>query len=304
MNKSSIKAEGGLRTKGMFNKRSEPGKLLVSIVTVVLNGERTLERTIQSVINQTYDNIEYIIVDGGSSDGTIDIIKKYEKYLAYWTIGLVRGIYDQMNEGIDLASGDIICFLNSDDLFYDNNVLEVVTKEFKKDEKVGIVYGCTEYFSDFAGVKYIKGKKMNCLELWKGMSICHQSMLYRKQLFNVLGKYDTRFKIVADHEFLLRFLKRRGEHGYKDVFINNVISKYSIHGISAKKLFSTLKESKQVSDLYFDKTFYHKFYFKLQSARYVLRILVIKIGLWKYYCKLKFNFFTKLIFRKRNIEYY
>lgn len=113
--------EGGLRTKGYF-KKSYKDKPLVSIITVVLNGEKYLEETILSVLNQTYDNVEYIIIDGGSTDGTLDIIKKYEHAIDYWVSERDRGIYDTMNKGITVASGEWIELLNAGD-FYESGAI-------------------------------------------------------------------------------------------------------------------------------------------------------------------------------------
>ena len=119
------KGEGGLRTKGYF-KKSYEDKPLISIITVVFNGEKYLEETIQSVINQTYSNVEYIIIDGGSSDGTLDIIKKYEERIDYWVSEKDKGIYDAMNKGIDVASGEWINFMNAGDGFYADDVLDKI----------------------------------------------------------------------------------------------------------------------------------------------------------------------------------
>lgn len=97
--------------------------LLISIITVVYNGEKFLERTIQSVISQTYSNVEYIIVDGGSTDGTLDIIKKYENYIDYWVNEKNKGIYDAMNKSIKLAAGNMTGMLNSDDFYTSNDII-------------------------------------------------------------------------------------------------------------------------------------------------------------------------------------
>jgi hypothetical protein len=114
---------GGLRTKGL-HKFDRDGWPLVSIVTVVFNGKRYIEQTIQSVINQSYPNVEYIIIDGGSTDGTLDIIRKYDSYLNYWVSDPDRGIYNAMNKGTALASGRYIIHLNADDLLFDGSCLE------------------------------------------------------------------------------------------------------------------------------------------------------------------------------------
>ena len=96
---------------------------LVSVVTVVFNGEKYLEETIQSVINQTYDNVEYTLIDGGSTDGTVDIIRKYEDKIAYWISEPDNGIFDAMNKGADKATGEYIYYLNAGDVFYSRNTL-------------------------------------------------------------------------------------------------------------------------------------------------------------------------------------
>ena len=108
-------------------------KPLITVITVVYNGEAYLEKTILSVINQTYESVEYIIIDGGSTDGTIDIIKKYKSKINYWINEAYNGIYDAMNKGIKLATGDWINFMNAGDLFYNLSVLEMLHKNFSGD---------------------------------------------------------------------------------------------------------------------------------------------------------------------------
>ena len=130
---------GGLRTKGI-TKQSQENQPLITVVTVVRNSEKTLEETILSVINQTYKNVEYIIVDGASTDSTLEVIKKYEDRIDYWISEPDKGIYDAMNKGIDLAAGDWINFMNCGDYFANNNVLEKVFEQ-KNWDGVDVIYG-------------------------------------------------------------------------------------------------------------------------------------------------------------------
>lgn len=115
--------------------------LKISIITVCLNSVKTIEQTIRSVIMQDYDNLEYIIIDGGSTDGTMDIIRKYENYFSYWISEPDNGIYDAMNKSLKVCTGDVVAFLNSDD-WYDNNVLKRVNSYFEEND-VDIVSGKT-----------------------------------------------------------------------------------------------------------------------------------------------------------------
>ena len=114
---SERKAEGGLRKQGYF-KSSEKDKPLISVVTAVYNGEKFLEQAIKSVLSQSYDNVELIVIDGGSTDGTLDIIKKYDKQINYWVSEPDHGLYDALAKGFSCASGDIFSWLNSDDMYY------------------------------------------------------------------------------------------------------------------------------------------------------------------------------------------
>ena len=120
----SPRIEGGLRTKGKFHKKSEPGRPLVSIITPVRNGDKYLEQTVQSVLAQTYDNVEYIIVDGASTDGTLAIIRKYESQIAYWVSEPDEGPNDAGNKAQNIASGDYALYLCADDYLYCDSSIE------------------------------------------------------------------------------------------------------------------------------------------------------------------------------------
>lgn len=180
---------GGLRTKGI-QKISEPEKPLITVVTVVFNGEKTLEQTIQSVVNQTYDNVEYIVIDGASTDRTLDIIKKYEDRIDYWQSEPDKGIYDAMNKGIGLANGDFLIFLGADDLLFSPNLM----KNFSNQElDINFSYYGDAYFNEHRFIYDYKFTKMKlCCR-----NICHQSIFYCKNTYQNM-KFDTKYKIYAD----------------------------------------------------------------------------------------------------------
>jgi len=186
--------EGGLRTKGYF-KKSFNDKPLVSIITVVLNGEKHFAHTIQSVIAQTYDNVEYIIIDGGSTDGTVDIIKKYEDKIDYWISEPDEGIYDAMNKGIDLFTGKWLYYLGSDDFLLRYALANLQLQQFKTDNVIyGDVYKpCCHRIYDG---KFSKYKIML-------RNICHQSVFYGKD--TIKGKhFDLSFKVQSDQHMNMR----------------------------------------------------------------------------------------------------
>lgn len=220
--------EGGLRTKGYF-KKSLNDKPLISIITVVFNGEKHLEETIRSVLSQSYDNIEYIVIDGGSIDGTLDIIKKYEDKIDYWVSEKDSGIYDAMNKGIDVASGEWLNFMNGGDEFYDNQVIENIFKNCSyKDEYV--IHGKVALMYKNDLITYYGNTKI----------IPHQGAFFKTQIMKSL-KFNTVYKIFADGECLSRMQKLEK---YKSKFIDMVIANFELGGIgnNPKYFFKRFKE--------------------------------------------------------------
>ncbi len=215
--------EGGLRTQGYF-KHSLPGKPLITVITVVFNGEKYLEETILSVINQTYDNVEYIIIDGGSGDGTLDIIKNYENQIDYWVSGKDRGIYDAMNKGIDLTTGEWVNFMNGGDRFYTPSVIsEIFTNKSQKDTQ--IFYGNHQVIYSNGRTRLFKAGLVK--DLWKGSQFCHQTSFVRSR-YHKAHKFNLCTPIVADFEFFYKAWKV----GVKFEFIDIVIAKFNAGGVS------------------------------------------------------------------------
>jgi len=208
--------EGGLRTRGYF-KQTQKDKPLITVITVVFNGEAYLEETILSVINQTYDNVEYIIVDGGSTDGTLDIIRKYEGAIDYWVSEEDEGIYEAMNKGIDLATGEWINFMNGGDTFYNTKVLSEVF-ESNKFDNVEILYGNHQVLYPSGKRRFVKAGKIE--NLWKGSQFCHQAT-FVKIHYHKFNKFNLCTRIVADFEFFYRAWKANKNFQYVPIFITS-----------------------------------------------------------------------------------
>lgn len=212
---------GGLRTHKITKKTTDE-KPLISVVTVVYNGEETLEQTIQSVVNQTYDNIEYIIVDGGSKDGTLDIIKRYEDKIDYWQSESDKGIYDAMNKGIELATGDYICLLNADDWF-ENYVCEKISQEINK-KRFDVYYAIARVINNAGEIYDIHGSTINIINR---CSIAHQTAFISKKIYSEY-KYDTNYRSAADYEFFCRL--SRDKKTFR--FIDTIFVNYRLDGMS------------------------------------------------------------------------
>jgi len=187
------KMQGGLRTRNIFKQNTQDQPLL-TVITVVFNGDIHLEETIQSILNQTYKNIEYIVVDGGSSDGTLEIIQKYDSFIDYWVSESDCGIYDAMNKGASLSNGNWINFMNAGDLFCDNSTVDSVF--LYKNGSSGVLYGDTIFsYGNFK--KKIKSKELK--EFFKGMPFIHQSAFIRSDLQRQ-RPFKTSMKIAADFD--------------------------------------------------------------------------------------------------------
>lgn len=218
-------AEGGMRTRGQY-KQSLPDLPLISIITVCFNSAKTIEQTIQSVLGQTYGNIEYLIIDAASTDGTLDLIRKYENGIDYFVAEPDRGLYHAMNKGLHLASGNYILILNSDD-WYDPECIEL------------LVSGLKASGADFSGALALfvdeEGNLIRALPRMPyddssrfGMSLRHELMLIPKGIYNSLGGYDEKFKIIADFDLAVRIYNA----GYRYYGINRPLLNFRVSGIS------------------------------------------------------------------------
>jgi glycosyltransferase involved in cell wall biosynthesis len=219
--------EGGLRTKGIL-KQSLENKPLFSVVTVTFNSNKFLKNAIISIINQTYDNIEFIIIDGGSTDGTINIIKKYEDKIDYWISEPDKGIYDAMNKGIDFAKGEWIAFLNSDDIYSSNNTIDVFANAICKNPTIELFYGKVAVIEK-GRFLYYAGRQITSRDYWYPTKcMCHQAIFFKREVFNRFGKFEIIANGgISDNIWLVNFFYfQQG----KALFINEVVSNFSCGG--------------------------------------------------------------------------
>jgi len=207
---SSEKSEGGLRTIG-FDKISSKDNPLVTVITVVFNGSQTLEHTILSVIEQSYSNFEYIIVDGGSTDSTLDILRNHEGNIDYWISAKDGGIYDAINKGISLARGDYIGMLNADDYFADPSALNKIMNRFRTSQ-VDAVFSYLDIIDPNNLGKVLRKYRISSFSknmLRIGLMPPHPTFYCKKSCYEKGGGYRTDYRIAADFEMLTRLLLKQ-----------------------------------------------------------------------------------------------
>lgn len=239
------KGEGGLRTQGYF-KKSHKNKPLISIITVVFNGEEFLEETINSAINQTYDNVEYIIIDGGSTDNTLNIIRQYEHAIDYWIHEKDEGIYDAMNKGITRATGTIIGILNSDDFYRDLNAIADIVKVFKENPRTALVLGDVDFVQSDELTRKIRLYSSSSFYLWKmhlGFMPPHPGAFIKKMAYEKVGQYKLGYKIGADFDMFVRMLLV-----YKLPYIklNKTLVRMRMGGVSTSGFESYMTSTKEI----------------------------------------------------------
>jgi len=214
----------------------------ISIITVCFNSVETIEDTIQSVLSQTYKNFEYIIIDGGSNDGTIDIILNYKDYISKFISEKDNGIYDAINKGILLSTGDIIGILNSDDCFTNKNIFSYINETFNISE-IDMCWGDVNFYNKKGNiVRKYSSSQFNKNKLRFGLMPAHPTFYCRKQIFEISGYYRTDLKIASDFELILRFVNK----GYKYSYLPLTMVDMKIGGISTKGFNSTLTIIKEI----------------------------------------------------------
>jgi len=216
----------------------------ISIITATFNCEDTIKDCINSVISQQYDNIEHIIIDGASTDNTLDIVNSFSNKIAKVISEPDSGIYDALNKGIANATGDVIGLLHADDIFYNNNIIGEIVDVFTNNN-TDSVYGDLQYVakSDTSKViRYWKSGEFNLGKLKKGWMPPHPTFFVKKEVYNKYGNFDTSFKIAADYDLILRFL---GVNKISTIYLPKIITKMRVGGESNKSLKNILLKMKE-----------------------------------------------------------
>lgn len=201
-------------------------KPLISIITVSYNAVFTIEQTILSVINQGFEDYEYIIVDGGSTDGTVDIIKNYQDKITLWVSEPDKGIYDAMNKGTKMAKGQLISLLNSDD-WYEKDALSIVANNFYSNPNVDVFHGLLRIINIANNEPSLVGGHYSS-NLYNGM-IEHPTCFVKRELFEKVGGFDISYKSAADYDWMLRVKST----GARFLLIHEIVANFRNGGISS-----------------------------------------------------------------------
>jgi len=225
----------------------------LSVITVVFNGVRDIERTVLSVLNQTYPNIEYLIIDGKSNDGTLEIIKKYQDRIRLMS-ERDTGIYDAMNKGLKMANGDYVLFMNAGDEIF---APDTVAKVFATANDADIYYGETEMINDkgesLGQRRHKAPEKFTWRSFKYGMNVSHQAIYFRRSLTE---QYNERYHLSADIDWIIRAAKK----AKKIVKVNGYVAKYLVGGMSKQKHKQSLLERYAIMNRYYGSIptmFYH-----------------------------------------------
>ena len=255
--------EGGLRTQGYF-KKSKQNLPLISVITVVYNGEKYIEQTIKSVVEQTYSNIEYIIVDGGSTDDTLNIIKKYEPVIDYWVSECDNGIYDAMNKGIRLCKGEAVKLINSDDMLKIDS-LEKCVKVFNDNrDGIFVINGYIDRIDADGRSLAVWTNKNKIINNYNVFN--HPSWFVPSSVYKQYGLYNTEYKISSDYEYYLRLKK----NNVAFITIKEPLVLFRLGGISYG--LESLKEDLRINKIYAKAHVAYYDYIKRAVLKFLQRI--------------------------------
>lgn len=257
----------------------------ISVITVVRDGERFVGQTIKSVLGQRYQNIEYIVIDGGSTDGTVDIIRSHESGIAKWVSEKDGGIADAFNKGFSFSTGDYVLFLNADDALANPEVIEITAQKIVENDSPAFLYGDCDVLDRNSGrVLYRASINISPKELLRGHMIPQPSLFVRRSYFEKHGVFDLHFKIAMDYEWLLR-----GGLTERIVHVPMLVTKVRDGGISTldrqrvvDEVISALKKNGYVSSGWAE--FEMRGHYAMRS---LARSVLDSIGLYKFFLDLR-----------------
>jgi glycosyltransferase involved in cell wall biosynthesis len=271
--------EGGQRTRGELALNSSTVKPLVSIITVVYNCVQHIEQALTSVLNQTYDNIEYIVIDGGSTDGTLDIIRRYDSQISYWMSEPDAGISDAFNKGISLSQGEIVGLLNSDDWYPSNHVEKGVHS--LQDTNSDFIFG-NLLVHDVSGATLYKmlGNPDYARVIHNKMSeICHPTALVKRSVYENIGLFDVHFSYAMDYEWFLRLHRAGG----KGCYISDITVHMRVGGASDAFNTNALNEVRKISIQYGEPAFIADILYLCRVLKRSLKHILEKWAPWSLY---------------------
>lgn len=220
----------------------------ISIITVSYNSSKTISETLKSVQNQTYKNIEYIVIDGASTDNTTTIIKKFKDIISYWASEPDKGLYDAINKGIEKATGEYVGIINSDDVFYEDDTIEKIAKYLSANPDLDAVTGDIVQHKNNRIIRKYSSKNWTPEKLKRGFMPPHPSVFIKTKLFEKLGYYRQDYKIGADYELIIRyFLKNKISYKY----CNIITTSMAVGGASSSGLKSYKTITKEIKKAFY-----------------------------------------------------
>ena len=220
----------------------------ISIITVTYNSSLTITSTLESILNQTKNKIEYIIIDGNSTDETLELVKQHQLQFPQIEFKILsepdNGIYDALNKGIQLATGEVIGFVHSDDILADNHIVSTLANQFEK-ENIDGVYGDLQYVDKNnidKIIRYWKSTDFNSSLLKKGWMPAHPTLFLKKEVYEKHGEFNLSYKISADYDFMLRILK---DDSLKFTYLPKVITKMRVGGASNRSVKNIIQKTKE-----------------------------------------------------------
>lgn len=237
----------------------------LSVITVTYNAERTLERTLKSVREQSYPHIEHVLVDGRSKDKTMDLILQYENDEMIWLSEPDNGLYDAMNKAASMASGDYLCFLNAGDTFFDTQTVEKMMRSFDENSFPDILYGQTAIVHDNGKFLHMRRLKAPETLTWKsfkqGMLVCHQAFIVKRALFE---PYDLSYRFSSDFDWCIRLMKKSNQRHNTHLTLINYLNE----GMTTAHRNASLKERYRIMTKHYGSisTFLHHIWFAVRAV--------------------------------------